>query len=59
VHYQNQLETLLGIAFWSLAPTQTRDRQRLEAALIRRWRSPFNKENWEFWGTPFTGLVVG
>ena len=59
VHYQNQLETCLGIAFWSLAPTQTRDRQRLETALIERWRSPFNKENWEFWGTPFTGLVIG
>ncbi|WP_245939722.1 GIY-YIG nuclease family protein [Stenomitos frigidus] len=59
VHYQNQLDTLLGIAFWSLAPTQARDRQRLETALIQRWRSPFNKENWEFWGTPFTGLVVG
>ena len=59
VHYQNQLDTLLGIAFWSLAPAQTRDRQRLETALIRKWRSPFNKENWEFWGTPFTGLAVG
>lgn len=58
-HYQNQLETQLGIAFWSLAPTQTRDRQRLESALIAKWRSPFNKENWEMWGTPFTGLVVG
>ncbi len=58
-HYQNQLETLLGIAFWSLAPTQTRDRQRLETALIHKWRSPFNKENWELWGTPFTGLVIG
>ncbi|XGV98409.1 MAG: GIY-YIG nuclease family protein [Leptolyngbya sp. BL-A-14] len=59
VHYQNQLETQLGIAFWSLAPTQTRDRQRLESALIAKWRSPFNKENWEMWGTPFTGLVIG
>ncbi|MBW4693629.1 MAG: GIY-YIG nuclease family protein [Lyngbya sp. HA4199-MV5] len=58
-HYQNQLETHLGIAFWSLAPTQTRDRQRLESVLIHKWRSPFNKENWEFWGTPFTGLVIG
>lgn len=58
-HYQNQLETQLGIAFWSLAPVQTRDRQRLEAALIHKWRSPFNKENWEFWGTPFTGLGMG
>jgi hypothetical protein len=58
VHYQNQLETLLGIAFWSLAPTQTRDRQRLESALISKWRSPFNKENWAFWGTPFTGMGI-
>ncbi|MBW4472191.1 MAG: GIY-YIG nuclease family protein [Stenomitos rutilans HA7619-LM2] len=58
-HYQNQLETQLGIAFWSLAPTQTRDRQRLESALIHKWRSPFNKENWDMWGTPFTGLVIG
>lgn len=58
-HYQNQLETQLGIAFWSLAPTQTRDRQRLESALIDKWRSPFNKENWDMWGTPFTGLVIG
>ncbi len=59
VHYQHQLETTLGIAFWSQAPHQTRDRQRLESALIHQWRSPFNKENWEFWGTPFTGMVVG
>lgn len=57
-HYQNQLDTVLGIAFWSLAPTQTRDRQRLETALIHKWRSPFNKENWEFWGTPFTGIGI-
>lgn len=57
-HYQNQLETLLGIAFWSLAPTQTRDRQHLETALIYKWRSPFNKENWTFWGTPFTGVGI-
>jgi len=53
-HYQHQLDTMLGIAFWSLAPTQTRDRQQLETALISKWRSPFNKENWAFWGTPFT-----
>ncbi|MBW4580476.1 MAG: GIY-YIG nuclease family protein [Tildeniella nuda ZEHNDER 1965/U140] len=58
-HYQNQLETLLGIAFWSLAPKQTRDRQRLESALIHKWRSPFNKENWAFWGTPFIGMGIG
>jgi hypothetical protein len=55
VHYQHQLPSQLGIAFWPHAPTQTRSRQQLELGLIYRWRSPFNKENWEFWGTPFTG----
>lgn len=53
-HYQHQLPSLLGIAFWSQAPTETRPRQQLESALIYKWRSPFNKENWIFWGTPFT-----
>lgn len=55
VHYQHQLSSMLGIGFWSQAPIQTRSRQKLESALIYKWRSPFNKENWQFWGTPFTG----
>ncbi len=53
VHYQHQLASTLGIGFWAQAPVQTRARQRLESALIDKWRSPFNKENWQFWGTPF------
>lgn len=53
-HYDYQLPSSLGIAFWSDAPVKTRDRQKLELALIQRWRSPFNKENWAIWGTPFT-----
>jgi hypothetical protein len=52
-HYQTQIETTLGIAFWPKAPVKTRARQQLESALIYKWRSPFNKENWHFWGTPF------
>ncbi len=52
-HYQHGLASALGIGFWAEAPVQTRPRQRLERALIQRWRSPFNKENWQFWGTPF------
>jgi hypothetical protein len=52
-HYSNDLPTQLGIAFWKDAPTQTRDRQKLESELIQQWRSPFNKENWKFWATPF------
>jgi hypothetical protein len=53
-HYQHQLPSSLGIAFWAEAPEETRPRQQVESALIYRWRSPFNKENWTFWGTPFT-----
>ncbi len=56
-HYHHQLESTLGIAFWRSAPVQTRQRQRLESELIRKWRSPFNKENWAFWGTPFVAKV--
>lgn len=55
-HYQLQLQSTLGIAFWAHAPEQTRMRQRLESGLIYKWRSPFNKENWQFWGTPFIGV---
>ncbi|UBF26706.1 GIY-YIG nuclease family protein [Kovacikia minuta CCNUW1] len=54
-HRPHSLPVTVNIGFWSQAPTNTRDRQQLESALILKWRSPFNKENWEFWGTPFTG----
>jgi hypothetical protein len=54
-HYQFDMPTQLGIAFWQDAPQATRTRQKLESSLILKWRSPFNKENWAFWGTPFTG----
>ena len=52
-HYSHDLPTQLGIAFWKDAPVKTRDRQKLESELITQWRSPFNKENWKFWATPF------
>ncbi len=55
VHYNHELTTHLGIGFWPHAPKATRPRQRLESKLIKKWRPPFNKENWSFWGTPFVG----
>lgn len=55
IHYHYQLESKLGIAFWPHAPEDRRPRQQLETALIQRWKAPFNKENWSFWGTPFVG----
>ncbi len=55
LHYQLQMPTQLQIGFWAYAPQQSRDRQQLERQLIHKWRSPFNKENWQHWGTPFVG----
>ena len=55
VHYHYGLDSQLGIAFWRHAPAERRPRQAIESALIYKWRSPFNKENWKFWGTPFIG----
>lgn len=52
-HRRHNLPTAVNIGFHCWAPEQTRDRQQLETALIDKWRSPFNKQNWAFWGTPF------
>lgn len=54
VHHAHQLPVAVNISFYNWAPEITRDRQQIESALINHWRSPFNKENWAFWGTPFT-----
>ncbi|MEA5463133.1 GIY-YIG nuclease family protein [Leptothoe sp. PORK10 BA2] len=56
-HYHHGLDSQLGIAFWRHAPAERRPRQKVESSLIYKWRSPFNKENWQFWGTPFIGEV--
>lgn len=53
LHYQHGLKTAVNIAFWWDAPVQKKPRQELELDLILKWRSPFNKENWILWGTPF------
>ncbi|MDG2990992.1 GIY-YIG nuclease family protein [Candidatus Synechococcus calcipolaris G9] len=43
----------VGIAFWYHAPSRKHQRQEQERHLILKWRSPFNKENWPYWHTPF------
>lgn len=53
LHFQHNIPTTINTGFWWDAPTEDRPRQRLESLLIRKWRSPFNKENWKFWNTPF------
>lgn len=54
-HRSHNIPVQVNIGFWAQAPVKTRPRQQLESALIDKWRSPFNKENWIFWGTPFIG----
>jgi hypothetical protein len=54
-HRIHNLPVSVSIGFWTHAPAATRPRQRLELMLICKWRSPFNKENWRHWGTPFIG----
>lgn len=53
LHRKYQLDVAVVAAFWWDVPADTRPRQQLELALIQKWRSPFNKENWERWGQPF------
>ncbi|MEB3229449.1 MAG: GIY-YIG nuclease family protein [Leptolyngbyaceae bacterium] len=53
LHFQHNIPTSINTGFWWDAPTETPPRQQLESVLIRKWRSPFNKENWKFWNTPF------
>ena len=53
LHYKHGLERALGIAFWFDTPADRTARLNLELSLIKRWRTPFNKENWQMWGQPF------
>ncbi|MGK7891025.1 MAG: GIY-YIG nuclease family protein [Leptolyngbyaceae cyanobacterium] len=53
LHFQHNIPTAINTGFCWDTPTETQPRQHLESMLIKKWRSPFNKENWKFWGTPF------
>jgi hypothetical protein len=54
LHYSHGIKTSINAAFWLYAPIETRERQKIELDYIYHWRSPFNKEIWQYWGTPFT-----
>jgi hypothetical protein len=54
-HRVTEQAVQVNIGFWPYAPEERKARQSLEAELIRKWRSPFNKENWRIWATPFIG----
>ena len=54
-HRVHQATVTVNIGFWPHAAADRKARQALESELIHKWRSPFNKENWTFWSTPFVG----
>lgn len=53
LHRRYSLDVAAGIAFWYGAPANRKQRLQLESELIYKWRSPFNKECWQYWGQPF------
>jgi hypothetical protein len=53
LHRRYSLDVAVGIAFWYGAPANRKQRLQLESELIYKWRSPFNKECWQWWGQPF------
>lgn len=53
LHRQYELPVLIRSAFWWSVPESRKLRQKLEKELILKWRSPFNKESWQWWGQPF------
>lgn len=57
-HRAQDLPVAVNIGFWPHAPEDRKARQQLESELIYKWRSPFNKENWRFWGTPFVSSAT-
>ncbi|MEL6383177.1 MAG: GIY-YIG nuclease family protein [Cyanobacteria bacterium J06626_18] len=54
-HRTESVPVQVNIGFWPYASEERKARQALELDLIRKWRSPFNKENWRTWATPFVG----
>jgi len=57
LHYQHQKNVAVVMAFAWDVPQSSRQRQHLEQQLIQLWRSPFNRENWQYWQTPFGNSI--
>lgn len=53
LHRRYQLVVEVVSAFWPHIPPQKKILQQWERHLILKWRSPFNKECWQWWGKPF------
>jgi len=53
LHRKHNLPDAINASFWFETPRNRKNRLRLETELIYKFRSPFNKECWQYWGQPF------
>jgi len=53
IHRKYQLDVAVVSAFWHKIPPHKKTLLKWEKELIVKWRSPFNKESWQFYGQPF------
>jgi hypothetical protein len=53
LHRKHNLPDAINASFWFETPRIRKHRLQLETELILKFRSPFNKECWQFWGQPF------
>lgn len=53
LHRRYDLAVEVVAAIWPHLPPDKKTLQTWERQLILKWRSPFNKECWRWWGQPF------
>ncbi len=53
LHRKSKLDVAVVSAFWHKIPPNKKILLKWEKELIVKWRSPFNKESWQFYGQPF------
>ena len=53
LHRIHNLDVAVVSAFWEHIPPEKKILLKWERELIIKYRSPFNKESWKYWGQPF------
>ena len=53
LHRIHKLDVAVNSAFWEHIPPEKKVLLEWERELIIKYRSPFNKESWKYWGQPF------
>jgi hypothetical protein len=53
LHRRHKLDVAVATAFYWDVPWKKGALRELEQELIQRWRSPFNRESWKYWGKLF------